>query len=106
MRSNTGIPFREVVITSDGNHLVVPAAEKGNRDCVMVYNAKTGVNISKIPIKLPGFKVFYSTDHYSILLQKHIVCIDFYLFRISWVLYQCQVKGHGLVLLALIRAAF
>ncbi|XP_058799223.1 NACHT and WD repeat domain-containing protein 2 isoform X2 [Phymastichus coffea] len=56
VRSNTGIPFREVVITCDGNHLVVPAAEKGSRDCIMVYNAKTGVNISKIPIKLPGFK--------------------------------------------------
>lgn len=57
MRSNTGTPFREAVITSDASHLVVPAAEKGTRDCVMVYNAKTGVNISKIPIKLPGFKV-------------------------------------------------
>jgi hypothetical protein len=58
VRSNTGIPFRESVITYDANHLVVPAAEKSSRDYIMVYNAKTGANINKIPIKLPGFKVY------------------------------------------------
>ena len=57
VRSNTGVPFREVVITSDGSHIVVPGAEKSTKDFVMVYNAKTGANISKIPIKIPGFKV-------------------------------------------------
>lgn len=57
VRSNTGVPFREVVITSDGSNIVVPGAEKSNRDWVMVYNARTGVNVSRIPIKLPGFKV-------------------------------------------------
>ncbi|XP_014210635.1 NACHT and WD repeat domain-containing protein 2 [Copidosoma floridanum] len=56
VRSNTGTPFRKVVITSDGSYIVIPGAEKSNRDWIMVYNAKTGVNISKIPIKLPGFK--------------------------------------------------
>ncbi|XP_011493787.1 PREDICTED: NACHT and WD repeat domain-containing protein 2 [Ceratosolen solmsi marchali] len=56
VRSNTGIPFRETAITYDANYLVVPIAEKSVRDCIMIYNAKTGMNISKIPIKLPGFK--------------------------------------------------
>ncbi|KAM0725564.1 NACHT and WD repeat domain-containing protein 2 [Formica fusca] len=56
VRSNTGTPFRQVVITSDDTFLAVPAADKGNRDCIIIYNAKTGALISKIPIKLPGFK--------------------------------------------------
>ncbi|KAL7293010.1 hypothetical protein TKK_0013456 [Trichogramma kaykai] len=56
VRSNTGIPFREIVLTSDFLHMVVPAAEKGNKDCIMIYNTKTGGNVSKIPIKIPGFK--------------------------------------------------
>jgi len=57
VRSNTGTPFRQVVITSDDAFLAVPAADKGNRDCIIIYNAKTGTLISKIPVKLPGFKV-------------------------------------------------
>ncbi|XP_020292680.1 NACHT and WD repeat domain-containing protein 2 isoform X2 [Pseudomyrmex gracilis] len=56
VRSNTGTPFRQVVITSDDAFLAVPAADKGNRDCVIIYSAKTGALISKIPIKVPGFK--------------------------------------------------
>ncbi|XP_011338040.1 NACHT and WD repeat domain-containing protein 2 isoform X2 [Ooceraea biroi] len=56
VRSNTGTPFRQVVITSDDAFLAVPAADKGNRDCVIIYSAKTGALVSKIPIKLPGFK--------------------------------------------------
>lgn len=58
VRSNTGTPFRGAVITSDDSYIVVPAAEKINKDCIMVYSAKNGVNLSKIPIKIPGFKVF------------------------------------------------
>ncbi|XP_076230123.1 NACHT and WD repeat domain-containing protein 2 isoform X3 [Nomia melanderi] len=56
VRSQTGTPFRNVVITSDNAFLIAPAADKGSRDCIMIYNAKTGVLINKIPIKLPGFK--------------------------------------------------
>ncbi|KAL2749964.1 NACHT and WD repeat domain-containing protein 2 [Vespula maculifrons] len=56
VRSHTGTPFRQVQITSDNSHLIVPAADKGNRDCVIIYNAKTGILINKIPVKLPGFK--------------------------------------------------
>lgn len=58
MRSHTGTPFRQVQITSDNSHLIVPAADKGNRDCVIIYNAKTGILMNKIPVKLPGFKVY------------------------------------------------
>lgn len=57
VRSHTGTPFRNVVMTSDNSFLIAPAADKGNRDCVIIYNANTGALISKIPIKLPGFKV-------------------------------------------------
>lgn len=57
VRSNTSTPFRQVVITSDDAFLAVPAADKGNRDCIIIYSAKTGALISKIPIKLPGFRV-------------------------------------------------
>lgn len=57
VKSHTGVPFRQAVLTSDGAHLVVPAADKGNRDCVIVYNAKTGVLVNRIPIKIPGLKV-------------------------------------------------
>lgn len=67
VRSNTSTPFRQVVITSDDAFLAVPAADKGNRDCVIIYSAKTGALISKIPIKLPGFRV--------IIIYKRV---DFY----------------------------
>jgi len=69
VRSNTGTPFRQVVITSDDAFLAVPAADKGNRDCVIIYNAKTGALISKIPIKLPGFKV--TGQLYDEIIFKH-----------------------------------
>ncbi|XP_046423821.1 NACHT and WD repeat domain-containing protein 2 [Neodiprion fabricii] len=56
VKSQTGVPFRQAVLTSDGANLVVPAADKGNRDCVIVYNAKTGVLVNRIPVKIPGLK--------------------------------------------------
>lgn len=59
MRSQTGIPFRNVSVTSDGAFFVVPAADKGSRDCIIVYSAKTGTLINKIQVKLPGFKVIF-----------------------------------------------
>lgn len=68
VRSHTGTPFRNVVMTSDNSFLIAPASDKGNRDCVIIYNANTGALISKIPIKLPGFKV-----RISIYEKKKIV---------------------------------
>ncbi|KAI4484543.1 hypothetical protein M0804_007109 [Polistes exclamans] len=56
VRSHTGTPFRQVQITSDNSHLIIPAADKGNRDCIIIHNAKTGILVNKIPVKLPGFK--------------------------------------------------
>ncbi|XP_066597814.1 NACHT and WD repeat domain-containing protein 2 isoform X2 [Prorops nasuta] len=56
VRSHTGTPFREVVITSDYAFLAAPAADKGNKDCIIVYNANTGILINKIPLKIPGLK--------------------------------------------------
>ncbi|XP_043470617.1 NACHT and WD repeat domain-containing protein 2 [Leptopilina heterotoma] len=56
VRSQTGIPFRQVSVTSDGAFFVVPAADKGSRDCIIVYSAKNGTLINKIQVKLPGFK--------------------------------------------------
>lgn len=56
VRSHMGTPFRKVVSSSDGLYLIVPGAEKSNRDFILTYNAKTGIIVNKIPIKLPGFK--------------------------------------------------
>lgn len=57
VRSITGIPFREAVVTSDEQHIVVPAADKTNRDCILVFNAQTGASIHKISLKSTGIKV-------------------------------------------------
>jgi len=70
VRSNVGTPFRQVVITSDNAFLAVPAADKGNRDCVIIYSAKTGALIGKIPIKLPGFKVTSLILIFELIIQS------------------------------------
>lgn len=59
VRSITGIPFRPAVITSDGQHMVLSAADKTNRDCITVYNAKTGALVNRIGLKPCGIKVIY-----------------------------------------------
>lgn len=56
IRSITGVPFKSAVVTSDSQHLVVVAADKTNRDCLMVYNALNGNLIHKIPLKICGIK--------------------------------------------------
>ena len=56
VRSITGVPFKPAVITSDSLHLVVVAADKTNRDCVMVYNATNGNLVHKISLKASGIK--------------------------------------------------
>lgn len=56
MRSITGIPFRPAVITSDEQNIVVSAADKTNRDCIMVFNAQTGNLIHRIPLRSCGIK--------------------------------------------------
>lgn len=56
VRSVTGIPFRPAVVTSDDQHLVVPAADKTNRDCIMVYNAQSGNLVHRVPLRSCGIK--------------------------------------------------
>lgn len=57
VRSITGVPFRNAVVTSDNQHLVVAAADKTNRDCIMAYNAQNGNLVQRIPLKMCGIKV-------------------------------------------------
>ncbi|CAH1380087.1 unnamed protein product [Tenebrio molitor] len=56
VRSITGVPFKQAVITSDGQNLIVVAADKTNRDCVIVYNATNGNLVHRIPLKHCGIK--------------------------------------------------
>lgn len=57
VRSITGVPFRPAVITSDDQHVIVAAADKSNRDCVMVFSAQNGALIHRIPLKNSAIKV-------------------------------------------------
>lgn len=57
VRSITGVPFKPAVITSDGQNICVCAADKTNRDCVIVHNANTGALVHRIPLKSCGIKV-------------------------------------------------
>ncbi|XP_064214500.1 NACHT and WD repeat domain-containing protein 2 isoform X2 [Tribolium castaneum] len=56
VRSVTGVPFKPAVITCDNQHLVAVAADKTNRDCVIVYNATNGTLVHKISLKICGVK--------------------------------------------------
>ncbi|KAL3270705.1 hypothetical protein HHI36_021233 [Cryptolaemus montrouzieri] len=56
VRSFTGVPFRDAIITSDGQHMVLCAADKTNRDCIIVHNAQTGHFEHKISLKQSGIK--------------------------------------------------
>lgn len=58
VRSITGVSFKPAVITADGQNIIVCAADKTNRDCVIVHNAKTGAMVNKIGLRQCGIKVF------------------------------------------------
>lgn len=45
------------MVTSDDLNIIVPAADKTNRDCILVFNAKTGGAVHKISLKSCGIKV-------------------------------------------------
>ncbi|KAK5645668.1 hypothetical protein RI129_004132 [Pyrocoelia pectoralis] len=66
VRSITGVPFKPAVITCDGQHLVLCAADKTNRDCVIIHNAKTGSLVHKIPLRQSGIK-----DIQSLVAMPH-----------------------------------
>ncbi|XP_066257781.1 NACHT and WD repeat domain-containing protein 2 [Euwallacea similis] len=56
VRSITGVPFREAVMTSDNQHLIIPAADKTNRDCILAHNALNGNLVQRIALKMCGIK--------------------------------------------------
>lgn len=57
VRCITGVPFKPAVITSDGLHIVAVAADKTNRDCLMVFSAKNGNQMHKVSLKTSSIKV-------------------------------------------------
>lgn len=57
VRSIIGVAFKEAVITCDSQNIVVTAADKTNRDCLMVYDASTGDAVNRIPLRNCGIKV-------------------------------------------------
>lgn len=57
VRAAAGLGFKEAVITCDCQNIVVIAADKGHREAIHVFNAKTGALLSKIPLKISGVKV-------------------------------------------------
>lgn len=57
LKNITGVSFKQGVITCDGQNVVALAADKGHRETVVVFNAKTGAPGPKIPLKVAGVKV-------------------------------------------------
>lgn len=57
LKNLTGVPFKQAVITCDGQNVVALAADKGHRETVVVFNAKSGAPGPKIPLKVAGVKV-------------------------------------------------
>lgn len=57
VRSITGVSFKQAIVTSDNQYLVIIAADKTNRDCIIVHNAQDGNLIHRIPLKGCGIKV-------------------------------------------------
>ncbi|XP_044733634.1 NACHT and WD repeat domain-containing protein 2 [Chrysoperla carnea] len=50
-RCVSGVPFKQLVQTSDGLHLVCVGADKNNKDCIYVFNATNGNQIHKFGLK-------------------------------------------------------
>ncbi|XP_052126754.1 NACHT and WD repeat domain-containing protein 2, partial [Frankliniella occidentalis] len=56
VRVAPGASWRPAVVTSDGQHLCVIASDKGAREAVVVYSAKNGQLIHRLPLKPVGVK--------------------------------------------------
>nr|XP_018912430.1 PREDICTED: NACHT and WD repeat domain-containing protein 2 isoform X2 [Bemisia tabaci] len=56
VRNIAGVPFKEAVVTCDDQNIVAIGADKGHREAVYVFNARTGQLVSKIPLRIPGVK--------------------------------------------------
>ncbi|KAI5755532.1 hypothetical protein M8J77_017783 [Diaphorina citri] len=57
VRNITGVGFKEGIVTSDFQNIVVLAADKGHhREALHIFNAKTGAMVCKLPLKQAGVK--------------------------------------------------
>ncbi|KAK4290424.1 hypothetical protein Pmani_036667 [Petrolisthes manimaculis] len=50
--------FRQVAVTADGLFLVIPSVD-GIKDALIIYHAKTGTLVHKMPLKYPAYKDFH-----------------------------------------------
>jgi hypothetical protein len=67
VRCVAGTPFKTGVVTCDGMNIVVIGADKGSRDAMFVFHARTGSLLNKVPLKQSASKVpsCYSSDKYQ-----------------------------------------
>ncbi|KAG5873460.1 hypothetical protein JTB14_007226 [Gonioctena quinquepunctata] len=74
VRSITGVPFRPAVVTSDIQHLVIAAADKNNKDCIISSAVKEISGLVAMPHKGHLVAVL-TTDKgivFDIRTKKHI----------------------------------
>ncbi|XP_037797036.1 NACHT and WD repeat domain-containing protein 2-like [Penaeus monodon] len=50
--------FKSIAVTADGLFLVIPSID-GMKDALLIYHAKTGTLVHKMPLKYPSFKDFH-----------------------------------------------
>lgn len=58
-----GVPFRNAIITSDNNHIIVVTIDKANKDSVSVFTS-TGNHVHKIPLRGYSIKVSFHFSHF------------------------------------------
>lgn len=51
-----GIPFRNAIVTSDNNHIIVVTIDKANKDTISVFSS-SGNHIHKIALRGYNIKV-------------------------------------------------
>ncbi|ROT75470.1 putative NACHT and WD repeat domain-containing protein 2 isoform X2 [Penaeus vannamei] len=50
--------FKSIAVTADGLFLVIPSID-GMKDALLIYHAKTGTLVHKMPLKYPSYKDFH-----------------------------------------------
>ncbi|XP_069163973.1 NACHT and WD repeat domain-containing protein 2 [Procambarus clarkii] len=50
--------FKQIAVTADGLFLVIPSVD-GFKEALLVYHARTGTLVHKIPLKYPAYKDFH-----------------------------------------------
>lgn len=71
IRMIPGIAFRNAVVTSDNNHIVVVTIDKTNKDCISVFNV-SGNHVHKIALK--GYNIKVSISRYCLRIKLSIFC--------------------------------